>query len=248
VDTWKIVALDTGTSILEKSILTYLTDVGTSIRIPRVMWYIEGQGHRIMVDTSVESETIARDVIGENLTRGPEQEPRAALALIGVDPASIDLVVFTHLHWDHCGNNNLFPQARFLAQRREISYAAAPGTFFQRAFLSPALGLMPPYAGIRLESVDGDQELWPGLELLHCPGHTPGSQAVRVKTTQGWHTISGDAIFTYENLNRDIPPGFHINVDQSMESMHRIARVSDVVLPSHEYGVFAGQPVAEFGT
>ncbi len=247
MDTWKIVALDTGTSVIEKSILTYLTDAGTSVKIPRVMWYVQGSGHRIIVDTSVESETVAREIIGENLTRCRDQVPQAALLRIGVDPEDIDLVVFTHLHWDHCGNNHLFPHARFVAQKDEIIYATSPGPFFQRAFLSPAAGLTPPYTGIRLEPVKGDLELWPGVQLLHCPGHTPGSQAVRIKTIVGWYTIAGDAVFTYENLEQNIPPGFHINVDQSMASMQRISQVSDYVLPSHDYGVFGEHLVAEFG-
>jgi N-acyl homoserine lactone hydrolase len=243
--TWKIVALDTGTSVIEKSILTYLTDVGKTLRIPRVMWYIEGP-RRIIVDTSVESATIAEDVIGENLTRRPEQEPLNALKLIGVDPDTIEYVLFTHLHWDHAGNNHLFRNAKFVAQRDELRYAYAPSRFFQKAFLSPQGGYTPPFAQTRFDLVDGDLELFPDFWILKCPGHTPGSQAMRVRTRQGWVTVAGDAVFTYENLEQEIPPGFHINVDAALDSMKKIAAVSDLVLPSHDYRVFHGDGPEEY--
>jgi glyoxylase-like metal-dependent hydrolase (beta-lactamase superfamily II) len=246
MDTWKLIALDTGTSVIEKSILTYLTDVGQTLRIPRVMWYLEGS-RRVIVDTSVDSEEVAVNIIGENLSRTPDQRPADALRAIGVDPGHVDLIIFTHLHWDHCGNLDLFPNSRLLAQREEIRYAYAPSRFFERAFLSPQAGLTPSFQGRRLEALVGDQEILPGLEVLHSPGHTPGSQAVRVKTAQGWFTIAGDAIFTYENLEKDIPPGFHVQVDQALDSMHRIARVSDVVLPSHDYKLFGTERIVELG-
>ncbi len=243
--TWRIVALDTGTSVIEKSILTYLTDVGTSIRIPRVMWYVEG-AHRLVVDTSVESAHVASEIIGENLTRRPEQEPLNALQSIGVEPESIEYVLFTHLHWDHTGNNHLFPHARFIAQRDELRYAYAPSPFFERAFLSPQGGYVPPFASTKFDLVDGDLELLPDLWILKCPGHTPGSQAIRVRTRQGWATIAGDTIFTYENLEKGIPPGFHVNVDAALDSMKRIAAASDLVLPSHDYSLFRSGGAQEF--
>lgn len=246
---WRIVALDTGTSEIEKSILTYLTDCGATIRIPRVMWYIESLGpypKRIMVDTSAESSEVAEHIIGENLTRTPEQEPIRAMKGIGVRPQDIDYVILTHLHWDHAANNHLFPNAKFLVQRSELRYAYAPNRYFEKAFLSPQGGYTPPYLKTQFDLIQGDVELFSGVQLLHSPGHTPGSQAVRVKTSQGWATVSGDAIFTYENLEKDIPPGFHVNLDAAMDSMHKIAAVSDLVLPSHDYRVFKTNSPQEF--
>lgn len=245
MDTWRIVALDTGTSVIEKSILTYLTDVGQSLRIPRVMWYVEGS-HRIIVDTSAESAEVAERIIGENLSRRPEQEPLGALRWIGVQPETIDYVLLTHLHWDHAANNHLFPNAKFIVQRDELRYAYAPSRYFEKAFLSPQGGYSPPYLNTRFDLIDGDIELFSGLQALKCPGHTPGSQAVRLRTRHGWATISGDAVFTYENLEKDIPPGFHVNIDVAMDSMHKIASVSDLVLPSHDYRIFDKDEPQEF--
>src|SRR3972149_878825 len=56
----------------------------------------------------------------------PEQRPLAALARLGIRPEDIDIVINTHLHWDHCYNNHLFPRATIYAQRAELQYAIAP--------------------------------------------------------------------------------------------------------------------------
>jgi glyoxylase-like metal-dependent hydrolase (beta-lactamase superfamily II) len=80
-----------------------------------------------------------------------------------------------------------------------------------------------------------------------APGHTPGSQAVVVATPRGTFAIGGDAVTTYENVEADIPPGFHIDVDEAVESIDRLAGLADSLLPSHDYAVFTDGPVTQIG-
>src|SRR5262245_41843825 len=103
---WRILALDTGTSTLDKSMLTYTRDAGTVIRIPRIMWVLQGPT-TIVVDTSVAPGGRSEEFIGEDLVRTPDQVPANALRAAGVDPQDVELVVLTHLHWDHAGNCDL---------------------------------------------------------------------------------------------------------------------------------------------
>lgn len=241
---WSITVLDTGTSVIEKSIITYLTDIGQKITIPRLMFLLRGP-KTIVVDTSVHSLAHALE-LGENLTRDPHQEPRQALKEAGVDAADVDAVVLSHLHWDHCGNNGLFPNAKFYVQRAELRYAYVPGPMFERFFMSPQAGMVPPFGNTHYELLDGESQLFPGIDVMLVPGHTPGSQALLVETKEGRVAVAGDAIYTYENLEKKIAPGVHTDVDESIRSMERIARAADLILPAHDMQVverFAGRTI-----
>jgi glyoxylase-like metal-dependent hydrolase (beta-lactamase superfamily II) len=237
--TWTITALDTGSSLLDKSMLTYTVGMGEIVRIPRVIWLLRGAS-TVIVDASVPMLGKPSEFIGEDFTRTPEQEPANALKLAGVDPNDVEFVVLTHLHWDHAGNCDLFPEARVLVQEAELRYAVAPGRFFRKSFLSPLSGWgIPPYFVPGLDVVAPRTEILPGLWVVPAPGHTPGSQAVVAQTQHGSFAIAGDAVCTYENIEQDIPPGFHVDVDRSMETYDSLRSVADHVLPSHDYEVFS---------
>lgn len=242
--TWSITVLDTATSVINKSIITYLTDMDKTITMARLMFLLQGP-QTLIVDTSVHSLAHAL-ALDENLTRTPHQEPAQALQAAGVNPHEVDAVVLSQLHWDHCGNNRLFRQATFYVQRAELRYAYVPGPMFERFFMSPQARMTPPFADTHYELLEGDGSLWPGIDVLLVPGHTPGSQALIVQTSQGRVAIAGDAIYTYENLEKQIAPGVHCDVDESIRSMERIARACDLVLPAHDMRVldrFAGQRI-----
>jgi N-acyl homoserine lactone hydrolase len=245
--TWSIFALDTGTTTIEKSMLTYTVDFGVQVTIPRVMWLLRGPS-TIVVDTSVPMRGNASEFIGEDFHRSPAQEPANVLLDAGVDPGDVELVLLTHLHWDHAGNCDLFPDARVLVQREELRYAIAPGRFFRKSFLSTFGGWdVPPYLLPNLDVVNGTVEVAPGVTVVPAAGHTPGSQAVVVKTEHGSFCIAGDAISMYQNIEADIPPGFHVDVDDSMDSMDRLRSAADHFLPSHDYDVFTTPGITEIG-
>lgn len=244
---WSITAIDTGTSLLEQSMLTYTDGIGTIATIPRIMWVLRGPT-TIVVDTSVPMGQRAAEFIGEDFQRSPEQEPLNALITAGIAPADVEVVILTHLHWDHAGNCDLFPEARVLVQRRELQYAISPGRFFRRSFLSPQSGWgVPPFILPSLDTVDGETTIGPGLTVVPVPGHTPGSQAVVVETEFGTFCIAGDAVMTYRNLEADLPPGYHVDVDASMDSMDRMRALADHILPSHDYGVLVDGPITTIG-
>lgn len=242
---WKITALDVGTSVIEKSILTYLTDCGKTITIPRVMFFVEGE-KRVVVDTGCRSLDDAR-AMNEDLTIRPDQEPAAALRSVGVDPEDVDVVVLTHLHWDHCGNNHLFPRAKFYVQRTELQYALGPDPASRKAYMSFLVGLNPPFLGVKYEELDGDTQLFDGFRLVCLPGHSPGFQGVLVDTAQGRILIAGDAIFTYENFEKRIPPGFHWDVNVACRSMERVPYMCDVFIPGHDMAIFANSRTPTWG-
>jgi N-acyl homoserine lactone hydrolase len=242
--TWSIKALDTGTSVVEGSVLTYLRRCGERVIIPRVMWVLEGPT-TIVVDTSVNPQGKPHEFMGESFERSRDQIPENALKAAGVSVKDVEWVILTHLHWDHAGNCDLFPDARIVVQEAELRYAIAPGRFFRRGYLSPESGWPTPPGFIvpNLQTVRGEHEVAPGVTVVPAPGHTPGSQAVVVETAAGPYCITGDAMMTYDNLQSDSPPGYHVDVDASLDSLDDLKSRSSLLLPSHDYSVFRERPV-----
>jgi N-acyl homoserine lactone hydrolase len=101
-----------------------------------------------------------------------------------VDLAAVDIVVNTHLHFDHCGGNHLFAGKPIYVQRRELDDALGRDDYTIREWVDAP--------GVRYEPVDGELELLPGIRLVPAPGHTPGSQVVVVQTGGRPVVICGD--------------------------------------------------------
>jgi N-acyl homoserine lactone hydrolase len=111
-----------------------------------------------------------------------------ALAELDMTPGDITLVINTHLHFDHCGQNAVFKHAAFHVQRAELDRARRE---------SPQLSDWFDFMGARFELLDGDTEVLPGLSVMATPGHTAGHQSVVVRVGDGQpDVLIGDAAYT----------------------------------------------------
>jgi len=110
-----------------------------------------------------------------------------ALAELDTTPADIGLVINTHLHFDHCGQNAVFSHAACHVQRTELDRAKRESRELYDWF-----GFMDA----RWELLDGDTEILPGLSVLTTPGHTAGHQCVVVSSADGQDLLIGDAAYT----------------------------------------------------
>ncbi len=108
-----------------------------------------------------------------------------SLAQQGVQPREVDLVINTHLHFDHAGGNTridngravpTFPRARYVLQRGELAHASAP-TERDRASYFPENFQPITEAGL-WDLCDGDAEILPGIRVARIPGHNADIQAV----------------------------------------------------------------------
>src|SRR5579872_2077115 len=126
-----------------------------------------------------------------------------ALAELDLSPADIGLVINTHLHFDHCGQNAVFQHAPFYVQRAELDRARRE---------SPVLRDWFDFTGARFELLDGDAEILPGLSVIATPGHTAGHQCVVVQAGDGSpDLLIGDAAYTPREYtgppDQKLPPG-----------------------------------------
>lgn len=125
--TLTIHALHVGTLMgLSKAALTYQRGYHELVDVHMIMFVILGGEHPVVVDTGTDTPEATLRRHGRTLIRPPEQEPLAALKSIGVDPLEVRTVINTHLHWDHCGNNAMFSNARIVVQKSELEYAIDP--------------------------------------------------------------------------------------------------------------------------
>ena len=141
-----------------------------------------------------------------------------ALAGLDMTPADIGLVINTHLHFDHCGQNAVFSHAACYVQRAELDRA-------QRE--SPELCGWFDFMNARWELLDGDTEVLPGLSVITTPGHTVGHQCVVVESAGGGpDLLIGDAAYTpriYADPGRDhLPAGQASDVVTWRDSVQRI--------------------------
>lgn len=207
-----IYPLDLGTITgFDKSLFTLRQNQGVKMDVPCLAWVIKGGEKIILVDTGpCDPQWAAR--YHRPMTKSPAQETKQALAAIGIEAAQIELVILTHLHWDHCFNLEHFPAATFHVQKRELEYAVHPLPADQSAYEAGIPGVVPSWRAVadRIVALEGDQELCPGVSVLLLPGHTPGSQGIVVQTADGPWMIAGDTVPLYENWGdsaKRIPTG-----------------------------------------
>lgn len=227
---YTIYPLHVGDLNRQKSNLAYMQQPGVKIDFPLICWYLTDGKRKIMVDTG----GVAPDHRWQPYTRSPEQDPGTALRKLGVQPEEITDVILTHLHWDHAGNNHLFPNARFYVQRTEIEEVLHPPVrMFASSYDVPAV-LKTKY-----ELLDGDCLLWEGIRVVTTPGHTLGSQSVVVDTDSGPHVLVGDLIGLYECYEHDpmFYNGIHIDLREYTASLEKVKSIGGIILPGHDYKV-----------
>ena len=153
-------------------------------RMPVYVHVIDHPDARVLVDTGMtELHPAVADL-------DPRLRP---LSKRDFDLAGIDLVVNTHLHFDHCGGNHLFAGKPIYVQRRELDDARSKDDYTIREWVDAP--------GVRYVPVDGELELLPGLRLVPAPGHTRGTQVVVVETGGRPVVIGGDVAVWFGELD-----------------------------------------------
>ena len=167
--------------------------------------------------------------------------PTQGLKLLGVDASEVEDVIITHLHYDHVGNFDLFPKARFHLQDSEMAYATGrymANPFFSHAFEEDEVVAMVRnvYKG-RVSFYDGDVEIAPNISLHHVGGHTKGLQVVRLWTQKGWLVLASDASHYAANMNERRPFPIVVDVAQMIDGWDKMKKLVDdpaYIIPGHD--------------
>jgi glyoxylase-like metal-dependent hydrolase (beta-lactamase superfamily II) len=210
------------------------------------VWAIVGRSSTIIVDTGFDS----LDASSRN--RRLLRTAAEGLALIGVDASTAPTVVLTHLHYDHVGGFDQFPNARFHLQDREMSFATGRHMIDSQqshAFTARHVAnLVMAVHAKRVDFHDGDSELASGVSVHHIGGHTDGLQAVRVNTAAGWLVLASDASHYYENMEavRPFPIVFDVPAMISgYDRLRTLAGPGGSIIPGHDPLVVERYPPAD---
>jgi glyoxylase-like metal-dependent hydrolase (beta-lactamase superfamily II) len=190
---------------------------------------VETGGKRVLVDAGNGDKLSERekDIYGIDHDRSVA----AALRDLGMAPESIDVVVLTHLHFDHAGGTTrrtaggglepVFPRARHVVQARELDAAQRPHERNRASYL--AENIDPLVAAGLLVTVEGEVEVAPGVRVVPTPGHTPGHQSVVIDGGDGEEAIFlGDVVPTSLHVKLPFIMAYDLDVEGTLASKKRL--------------------------
>jgi glyoxylase-like metal-dependent hydrolase (beta-lactamase superfamily II) len=213
----------------------YLQDFDRVYTTTFYFWYIEGAGTRILMDVGFDLPE-GRPIM-PTLVQEPGWRPAERLRQIGVDPRSIEHIIVTHLHFDHLSSTvDLFPNARLYLHRKEYDTAVRPPhPWLVGAYLPGIIQRLDGDLRGRLELIERETEILPGLSLFWNGGHTPGLQSVLLPTRLSPRTcLASDLCIFYRHIEEDQPIGVFTSLVEVLEGMARCRSKADVVLPNHD--------------
>jgi glyoxylase-like metal-dependent hydrolase (beta-lactamase superfamily II) len=180
-------------------------------RIPLAMrcLLVETDGATVLIDTGLgdKENDKFRSIYGVS-NHGEPTRLQSSLAALGVAPSDIDVVVASHLHFDHAGGGTVrgddgvvrpaFPEARYVVSRGEYEFARLDNERIRASYMSA--NFEPLAAAGCLDLVDAGSEIVPGIFMEHTPGHTPHHQSIRVD-------LGGEALLFLADL---VPTTAHL--------------------------------------
>jgi glyoxylase-like metal-dependent hydrolase (beta-lactamase superfamily II) len=196
------------------------------------------------------------DIYGiDNRSSDPARWPtrlEEALASAGFEPDAVDIMLDTHLHFDHAGGNTRvdpdgrialsFPRARYVVQRGEWEWAHIRNERIQASYLPHNFD--PVMAASRFDLVEGDVQIVPGIEVYRTPGHTPHHQSVLIRSQGETACYLADVMPTSAHLPLPWIMGYDVEPLVTLESKRGLvarAREEDWLL------VFEHDPVVAWG-
>ena len=220
----------------------------TSEPIDYFVWAIVGPSGHFVVDTGFD-EAMAKKR-GRKLSK-PIAE---GLKAIGVASDKVANVILSHLHYDHCGNYDIFPNAKFHVQDTEVAYAT--GRCMCHAHLrvpfeeEDVVAIVRKVFAGRVQFHDGVDQLAPGITVHRIGGHSKGLQCVSVKTKRGTVVLGSDTAHLYSHFNegRVFPITYNLGeVLDGYATMRRLASSPNHFVPGHDPLVLKYYPAAKAG-
>lgn len=200
--TYEIKMLDILDIELEASFLVLARNMGQTVRVKTWGYLILGGDDPILVDTGASHpEIMAR--LGMKGIQSEEMKLENQLAKHGVKMEDVRWILHTHHHIDHAGQDERFPHATVITNRRELEFSASGimGGQYPPEYVKHHIDRLHQPGALRLLDLElsGPDEIFPGIVCEAAGGHTDGSMNIVVETAEGKACICGDVIYDIQN-------------------------------------------------
>ena len=229
-------ALQNGFMGAQRSLLFYGEFSEAAVAIPITCYLVKTSDGTILFDTGLSPRALPGLVRNDRLARFGEEDLLVnRLRTAGLETGDIDMVVLSHLHYDHAGGTEFFGKSELIVQKDEYSYAHYPASFFAGFYYRKNFDV----PGARWRLLDGDTEIAPGVTVLRTDGHTPGHQSLMVELPESGPVIlTGDACYWNVHVEKELVPGVVWNPTLALHSIKRLktlARLTGArIFPSHD--------------
>ncbi|MEH7443708.1 N-acyl homoserine lactonase family protein [Bacillus sp. JJ1122] len=244
-----------------KSGLVYGAHNQGTTYLPFFYILIQNKDHNILYDIGYRNDAKDGQKDWSKLFGGTNIEaPDEVLKKVNLTPNDIDIIILSHLHFDHAGNIDQFPNAQFYVQKEEldgwVSSLSLPDKVrdwvWQATDMDHIKDLMEVAAENRLTLIEADNfEVAEGVKLHQAKGHTFGTQVITVETKKGMYVLPQDVVYTYENAIDYKPLGLGIDNVEQLMSIDKVNKLVggnvDFIIPGHDIAVFDKYPTVQVG-
>lgn len=223
----QIYALKCGADICDWSVFDpFDPRVGNKVEDPYFVYVVKHPDGTVLFDsgTHPDIETDPRSRFGDaaddfEVLIAPEDRIDRRLATIGLKPTDIDMVIQSHLHFDHAGCLYLFPDTPVMVQREELAFAKNPPPYQELIYVADDFGCVKDW-----REIDGDHDVFGDgrVMVLSTPGHTKGHQSLMVRTDSQVVILLADATYFLEKMRQRALPAVIWSPDAFMETWDRL--------------------------
>ena len=232
--------LDGGSFVYEVGMMKYGKDLDKHKRIFTPFFAFDTEEGWILYDTGWPPEVVPLlEAMGLKPEISEENSATGQLKKIGISPGDVSKIIISHLHVDHAGGLQFFPEATVCIQKDEYAYAHHPNSFQALAYISSSFNM--PH--IKWNFLEGDEVILPGLGVMLANGHTPGLQGLIVDLPKsGFYLLGADSAYLTENIAENLPPGSSWNPILAQYSVKRFKALAAMLgaryFPGHDYDFF----------
>lgn len=199
------------------------------------IWVAKSNAHTVVIDAGF------TEAVAVRRKRDFLRCPIETLGTLGIKTEDVKHVIVTHMHYDHIGNLEKFPDAQFILQEAEMMFwtgkSASRKEFRQLVEAEDVLHLVKENLEGRVDFVSGIKEIVPGITVYGTGGHSAGLQFVKVQTAEGNAILMSDVSHFYANLEQDRPYPIIHDLSKMYEGFDLIRSVSDeatILVPGHD--------------